>query len=331
MKVLIVHAHPEPKSFCSALSNRAKEVLIKEGHEAIVSDLYAIRFNPVSDRSNFTTVKDPAYFKQQMEEMYANENDGFAQDLDAEMKKLEDCDALIFSFPLWWFGMPAILKGWCDRVLAMGRIYGGGNFFEAGLGQSKKRAMLITTTGGGPNVYDGWGLNPSLESLLQPVQQGIFWFNGFLPLEPFVAWSVSRISQSEREEYLKKLEEKISVFFEEQTLSLPLMADFPSWGPDNKNRYRVVAKRIAPIDDKFKSLVSAEQQMLAELKREGVLMDFEMSAPDDPEWRAFIKMRASDDGELHKHLQRLPLAAYLHFDVTKLRPLARVAELISSR
>ncbi|MBL0189113.1 MAG: NAD(P)H-dependent oxidoreductase [Candidatus Obscuribacter sp.] len=327
MKVLIVHAHHEPKSFCSALADRAKEELIKQGHAVTVSDLYAMKFNPVSDRSNFTTVKDSGYLKQQAEEMYATEENGFAPDLEAEMEKLEQCDALIFTFPLWWFGMPAILKGWCDRVLASGRIYGGGKFYESGLGQSQKRALLITTTGGGTNVYDGWGLNPALERLMEPVQHGIFWFNGFLPLEPFVAWSPARLSQTEREQYLSKLGDRISTFFEEKPLNLPLMADFPNWGPDAKNRYRVVVKRIAPIDDKFMSLVAAEQQTIAQLKREGVLMDFEMSGNDDPEWRAFMKIRAADDIELHKHLQRLPLASYLHFDITKLKPVAQAAEL----
>ena len=120
MKILMVHAHHEDKSFCSSLYKCAKSEFEKNGHEVMVSDLHLLNFDPVSDRRNFVTVKDAAYLKQQQEEMYASENSGFAQDLEAEMRKLESCDALIFSYPLWWFAMPAILKGWCDRVLAMG-------------------------------------------------------------------------------------------------------------------------------------------------------------------------------------------------------------------
>jgi muconolactone delta-isomerase len=61
---------------------------------------------------------------------------------------------------------------------------------------------------------------------------------------------------------------------------------------------------------------------MKELKRDGVLIDFDISDSDDPEWRAFLKMRASDDTELKKQLDRLPLASYFHFDITKIKPVA---------
>jgi NAD(P)H dehydrogenase (quinone) len=62
-----------------------------------------------------------AAFKQKR--AHATEHDGFAGELLTEMESLEWCDGLIFSFPLWWFGMPAILKGCVDRVFAYGHIY----------------------------------------------------------------------------------------------------------------------------------------------------------------------------------------------------------------
>ncbi len=252
--------------------------------------------------------------------MYASEQSGFSQDLEEEMKKLESCDALIFSFPLWWFGMPAILKGWCDRVLAMGRIYGGGKFFEHGLGGGRKRAMLITTTGGGPNAYDGWGLNPQMDSLLLPVQHGIFLFNGFLPLEPFVAWSAARISDQERVKCLDNLAIRMNNLFEEEPYQMPLLADFPNWGPDNKNRYHVVIKRISPVDDGHRALVPQEIARINELKEQGVIVDFQMSANDDAEWRAFLKIRATDESDAQKQLESLPLSAYLSFEITRIVP-----------
>ncbi len=146
MKYFIVHAHAEPQSFNSALTYQAQEVLTAAGHEVIVSDLYAMQFDPVSDRRNFTSQKDPDYFKQQVEEKYASEIDGFALDIQAELEKLDWCDVLIFQFPLWWFGLPAILKGWVDKVFVMGRVYGGGKWYDNGAFQGKK-AMLSLTTG----------------------------------------------------------------------------------------------------------------------------------------------------------------------------------------
>ncbi len=331
MKILIVHAHHEPQSFCSALSMCAKSEFEKNGHEVMFSDLHAMNFDPISDRRNFSTVKDSNYLKQQQEEMYASEKSGFAKDLDEEMKKLEECDALVFSFPLWWFGMPAILKGWCDRVLAMGRIYGGGKFYENGLAMSQKPAMVITTTGGGPNAYDGWGLNPAIETLLLPIQHGIFWFNGFLPLEPFVAWSVARMSDAERKNCLEQLAKKIGTFFEEKPAQFPHLADFPNWGSDSKNRYQVIVRRNAPVDDKYMSLVQEEMNIISELKREGILTDFQMSAPNDVQWRAFLRMRCADELEVKQHLARLPLADYFDFEITRIVPANQAVVALQSR
>jgi putative NADPH-quinone reductase len=111
-----------------------------------------MKFDPVSDRRNFTTVKNPDYFKQQIEEMHATEVGGFAPDVEAELRKMEACDLMIWQFPLWWFGLPGILKGWADRVFAMGRTYGGERFYENGVFKGK-RALLSLTTGGPEAVY----------------------------------------------------------------------------------------------------------------------------------------------------------------------------------
>jgi putative NADPH-quinone reductase len=75
MNVFLVLAHPEPRSFNAALTRTAVETLERAGHTTDVSDLYAMRFDPVSDRRNFTTVKDAAYYKQQAEEQHATQHE----------------------------------------------------------------------------------------------------------------------------------------------------------------------------------------------------------------------------------------------------------------
>ena len=110
MKVFIVYAHPEARSFNGALSRAAQETLRAAGHDVVISDLYAMKFDPISDRRNFTTVKDPDFFKQQIEEMHATEVHGFAPDVETELAKMETCDLMIWQFPLWLFGLPGILK-----------------------------------------------------------------------------------------------------------------------------------------------------------------------------------------------------------------------------
>lgn len=225
MKVFIVHAHPEAQSFNGALTRHAQTVLSTAGHEVTVSDLYAMRFNPVSDRHNFTTVKDDQYFRPQTEELYATEVNGFAADIQAELDKLDWCDVLIFQFPLWWFGLPAILKGWVDRVFAMGRTYGGGRWYDQGVFQGK-RAMVSVTTGGGETIYSPTGLNGNIETILFPIHHGMFRFVGFDVLPPFIAWSVNRVGEAGRQDYLNAYEQRLLTLQTTEPLHYPALAEY---------------------------------------------------------------------------------------------------------
>ena len=321
MNVLIVHAHHEPKSFSSSLANQAATSLINAGHEVVMSDLYTMGFDPVSDRRNFQSVKDENYLKQQAEEVFATEQNSFSPDVEAEIQKLEAADAVIFSFPLWWFGMPAILKGWCDRVLAAGRVYGGTKLYETGIGNSRKRGMVLMTTGGGPDPYGGRGVNPPMDIIMQPIQHGVFWFNGILPLEPFIAWSPARISDEQRKDFLESLSQRMAGLFDEAPLEFAPLADFPGFGLDTQKRFYVTAERLKSPDEEFRRLAPIELEMLSEWKRTGILLDFEAAAADDPEWRGFLKMRAPDRTFVDQKLTELPLAGYLKFHVTELAQL----------
>jgi len=167
------------------------------GHEVVVSDLYAMSFDPVSDRRNFKTVKEAGRLKQQDEESYASEHDGFVPEVQAEMDKLAWCDALILQFPLWWLGLPAILKGWVDRVFAVGRAYGGGRYFSEGV-FSSKRAMCTVTIGGSAEAYSRHGAYGPLAPILFPIHHGILGFVGFTVIDPFVVHAPARMSANER-------------------------------------------------------------------------------------------------------------------------------------
>lgn len=211
MKVFIVHAHPEPNSFNGALLDVAVKTFQEKGHEVRVSDLYQMNYNPVSDRKNFTTVKDAEYYKQQIEELHATECGGFAKDVESEIQNLEWCDLLIFQFPLWWFGLPAILKGWVDRTLAMGRTYTGKMLYDTGHFKGKK-AFCSLTTGGPAETYDSAGIHGSLESILRPVNHGIFEFVGFEALESYVVFGPARLTEEQRKGELDRYREKILSF-----------------------------------------------------------------------------------------------------------------------
>lgn len=199
MNIFLVFAHPEPQSFNGAMLRTAVATLEAAGHQVQVSDLYAQPFEPVSDRRNFTTVQNPAYFKQQREELYATAHHGFAAEVEAELQKLAWCDVLIWQFPLWWFGVPAILKGWVDRVFAMGRAYGAGQFYEEGVFRGKRALLSLTTGSGSPaEAYQPGGLQGDLLGILRPIHRGMLQFTGFTVLAPHVVYGPARQSAEQR-------------------------------------------------------------------------------------------------------------------------------------
>ena len=199
MNILLVFAHPEPQSFNGAMLRTAITTLEAAGHQVQVSDLYAQPFEAVSDRRNFTTVQNTAYFKQQREEVYATAHQGFAAEVEAELQKLAWCDVLIWQFPLWWFGVPAVLKGWVDRVFAMGRAYGAGQFYETGVFRGKRALLSLTTGSGSPaEAYQPGGLQGDLLGILRPIHRGMLQFTGFTVLAPNVVYGPARLSDEQR-------------------------------------------------------------------------------------------------------------------------------------
>ncbi len=217
MKVLIVLAHPEPKSFNGAVFDTAVETLRAQGHAVVTSDLYRMRFDPVSDRHNFVAAKDPEYLKLQIEEMHASATQGFAPVLETEIAKVEAADLMIWQFPLWWFGLPAILKGWVDRVFAMGRTYGGGRIYDSGVFKGR-RALLSLTTGGPREAYAPDGFNGDLDAILRPIQRGVLEFTGFSVLRPQVHWQPVRVEPAQRREWLQAWTERLRGIAEEQPI-----------------------------------------------------------------------------------------------------------------
>lgn len=217
MKVLIVFAHPESKSFNGAMFQTAISTLEAAGHDVQHSDLYAMTFNPVSDRHNFTSVKDSQYFKQQIEELYATETDGFATEIETEMQKLEWCDLMIWQFPLWWFSVPAILKGWVDRVFAMGRVYGGEHIYETGRFCGKK-AMLSLTAGGPKEAYLEGGFNGDISTILRPIQRGMLQFTGFDVLAPHIVYAPVRQMDAVRQNILDDFSRRLQAITSESAI-----------------------------------------------------------------------------------------------------------------
>jgi len=206
--VLILYAHPEPTSFCGALKDAAVEAIAAAGHEVTVSDLYAEGFNPVAGRHDFSDVADPSRFHYQSEQMHAATGGGFAPDIAREQARFAAADLVIAVFPLWWSGIPAILKGWFDRVLAFGFAYVDGARFETGFFPDK-RGLIAVTTGGTPARFSETGVYGRIEGVLSPVQKSVFGYLGMKTLPPFVAYAAPRVEAADRARYLDDWRERV--------------------------------------------------------------------------------------------------------------------------
>ena len=204
MNVLIVYAHPEPRSFNGAMKDLAVDVLTGAGHKVQVSDLYAMNFNAAGGPNDFTDRAYPDRFGYQAEQAAGH----FAPELREEMDKLAWCDLLILQFPLWWFSLPGILKGWIDRVFAFGFAYDRSRSYESGMFRGKC-GMLSFTTGAPAAAYQADGRHGSIDELLLHVNRGMLYFLGMDVLPPFIAYGTPRCSEAELDAYLAAYRERL--------------------------------------------------------------------------------------------------------------------------
>lgn len=225
MKVLIVHAHPEPKSFSAALKTAAVEQFKLQGHEVKVSDLYAMDFNPVASGADFGSRANPDYCTYALEQRHAVDSGTIRADIQAELDKLFWCDLLVLNFPIYWFSMPAILKGWIDRVFVSGKVYGGRRFYDSG-GLAGKQALVTITLGGQEHMFGPEGIHGPLEAMLSHVLRGTLAYAGLQVLSPFVAWHVPYISHEARLKILESLRSRLQSIQEEVPLRFPSLRNF---------------------------------------------------------------------------------------------------------
>ncbi|MBO1332270.1 NAD(P)H-dependent oxidoreductase [Streptomyces sp. VRA16 Mangrove soil] len=203
MNVLWIFAHPEQRSLNGSLMTDALHALDESGHAYRVSDLYLMKWKAVLDADDFG--RPPAGRERLLvgaaqERAYTERE--LSADIRAEIDKLVWADVVVFHFPLWWFGPPAILKGWLDRVLVQGfgfgvkapdghtRRYGDG-------GLAGKRALVVTSVGARPSGFGPRGIHGRMDEVLFPLLHGTAWYTGMAPLAPFVVYGADRHDATE--------------------------------------------------------------------------------------------------------------------------------------
>lgn len=150
MHCLVVVAHPVTDSLCHSLAQSVVQALTAAGHEVQVENLYKNEFSPL-----LTTDERRSYYRSSFD----------SSAIQDEVRHLLSAEALVLVFPTWWFGFPAILKGWFDRVWAPGVTYD----HATDLGQivprlhNLRQALAITSLG------SSWWVDRLL--LRQPVKR----------------------------------------------------------------------------------------------------------------------------------------------------------------
>lgn len=243
MNVLIVYAHPEPQSLNGSLRDFSVQRLEAAGHAVQVSDLYAMQWKATLD-ANDSTAQSGDRFNPSLDSQQAFAQGLQSKDIELEQGKLLWADTVILQFPLWWFSMPAILKGWVERVYAYGFAYGVGEHSDVRWGDrygegtlAGKRAMLIVTTGGWESHYAQRGINGPIDDILFPIQHGILHYPGFEVLPPFVLYRTGRVDEARFAEACNALGKRLDEL--EQTSPIPFRRQ-------NAGEYEIPALTLKP-------------------------------------------------------------------------------------
>ncbi|MCK4027840.1 NAD(P)H-dependent oxidoreductase [Streptococcus suis] len=197
MKALIVFAHPRKESFTHSLVKRVEGALRKGGAEVTVRDLYALEFNPILMGPDTIHIEEGRFVRQ---------SDTYPADVQIEMDLIEESDLLIYIFPSWWNGMPAIMKGYIDRVFQHGFAYS----FESDEPRKRfaqKKALFFTPTGQ-PQNEDG-SLTPIDQAMRTLTSDWLFNSNDCQVLDHIFYGRVPYLERDQLETYLQHAEKVI--------------------------------------------------------------------------------------------------------------------------
>jgi NAD(P)H dehydrogenase (quinone) len=209
MKALVVFAHQDAHSYNRARLETAVAALEGAGHEVAVSDLYAMGFEAAAGRGDFATLNEPDAYKFESEQGNAYKQGRFAAGLAAEQEKLARADFVLLQFPFWWFSLPAILKGWVDRVFVPGLAYASGARYDTGLLAGRRGMLSLTTASPEADFRGADCLHGDIDGLLHHINHGMLRYAGFDVLPPVIAWDVHDAGDAARKGYLEDLRTRL--------------------------------------------------------------------------------------------------------------------------
>lgn len=145
MKILLVVAHPRSASLTHQAARVFISAVTQAGHEVELADLSAEGFDPV--------------MMEEDEPDWGNPNKSYSLAVQQEMARVERNETTVMFFPVWWWSMPALLKGWIDRVWNNGWAYGDRTF-------PHKRVWMVGIAGVTQAQYQKRGFDKAIATQL---------------------------------------------------------------------------------------------------------------------------------------------------------------------
>lgn len=184
MNHLVIFCHPSPASFNRAIADSVEAVSAALGHDTSCRDLYGLAFNPVLSRTDM---------------------DGAGAKVPADIRQEQECitwaDMLTFVYPVWWAGMPGMLKGYIDRVFCRDFAFRLHDGAAQGLLGGRK-VMIFNTTALPSSVYSSQGMH---EAMALTTDTGIFGLCGMEVLHHAFFGSVDTVGDETRRSYLAEV------------------------------------------------------------------------------------------------------------------------------
>jgi NAD(P)H dehydrogenase (quinone) len=204
LKAHILFAHPNLQSFNGALRNAAIDALKQKGYTITTADLHQINFKAGADERDFISLVSAENFDIQLEQKMALQLGTFTNDIKREQQLLAEADLIVMQFPLWWYSMPALLKGYIDRVFSMGWAYGGAQALAG-------KKVLVCSTTGAPEFAWTADKRGTVKEIFKHLFIGVFELCGLQATEPFFVYCPKRMTDEERAEVLSSYVKHINL------------------------------------------------------------------------------------------------------------------------
>lgn len=207
------------------MRDTVKDSLKDAGWETSLTDLTQSNFQAVAGPSDFKKRSRSDYLVYPLEQRHAWTSGTTEPEIAREVDAVRESDLLVMVFPIFWYSVPAQMKGWIDRVFLSGVFYGGRRIYDKG-GMRGKQALVVSALGGREHMFGPQSVHGDLNDMLKHILQGTLGYVGFSVYQPFYAHHVPYVDEQERKAMLSQLSHEVRELDRRPLLSMPNLDRF---------------------------------------------------------------------------------------------------------